>query len=870
MWLNGSYVGYSQVSHCTSEFDVSGVIREGRNRLAVLVLKWCDGSYLEDQDKFRMSGIFRDVYLLKRPEQAVRDYRVRTDIKETTAAVSIELRYFQETVETAATLFDAQGRQVSHARCTKGEELLLEIPDPVLWNTEAPYLYTLTLDTESEVIVDHVGLRKIEIVGHAVCFNGKPIIFRGVNRHDSDPVTGPAVGMEQMMEDLTLMKRHNINAIRASHYPNAPVFLQLCDRYGFLVVDEADVESHGPAEIYYRDNSDANKFDRWNEPIADDPLWEKPILDRVQLMVERDKNRPCIVIWSMGNESAYGCNFEKALRWTKEYDPSRLTHYESARYRKSGKTYDYSCLDLYSRMYPAFGEIEEYLSRGPGKPLILCEYSHSMGNGPGDLEDYFERFRKYDQMCGGFVWEWCDHAVFHGETPGGKKIWHYGGDHGETVHDGNFCMDGLVYPDRTPHTGLLEYQNVYRPVRVLSFEQKTRTLTIQNQMDFTDLSDYVEIRYEVSCDGICQERGTLPAVQAAPGQSGSVRLKIGIPDRGKSYLKLFYHRKQEEALVPAGRMLGWEEIRLQTEDGRNQTARRILEREEAPDAFSVEWSETDADVTLKGLDFTYVYDKRTGLFSGLCYGGREYLDRPMELNLWRAPVDNDMYVKLEWKRAGYDRAGTRAYTTHVRQARTSVEIVSRMSLSADTVQRMMDVEAVWSVDRFGGIRADLQVRRNMEFPDLPRFGLRLFLNETFRQVSYCGMGPYESYADKHRASGYGLYHADVEDLHEDYVRPQENGSHMGCDYVVLSDERDGLAAAAEQSFSFNASIYTQEELERKTHHYELEPSGSTVLCLDYAQNGIGSNSCGPVVMDRYRFQEEQFTFSVKLVPFVKN
>ncbi len=872
VWLNGTYVGYSQVSHCTSEFDVSGVIREGTNRLAVLVLKWCDGSYLEDQDKFRMSGIFRDVYVLKRPEQGIRDYMVRTDIRETAAAVSIRFWYFQETVMTAAALYDGEGNQVAGARCEKGEELLLEIPDPVLWNTEAPYLYTLVLDTEAEVIVDHVGLRRIEVADHAVCLNGKPIIFRGVNRHDSDPVTGPVAGMEQMMEDLTLMKRHNINAIRASHYPNAPVFLQLCDRYGFLVVDEADVEGHGPVEIYHRDNSDEHKFDRWNEFLADDPRWEASILDRVRLMVERDKNRPCIVIWSMGNESAYGCNFEKALKWTKEQDPARLTHYESARYRNGRKTYDYSCLDLYSRMYPAFEEIEEYLGRGPGKPMILCEYCHSMGNGPGDLEDYFELFQKHGQMCGGFVWEWCDHAVYHGKTPEGRKIWYYGGDHGEVVHDGNFCMDGLVYPDRTPHTGLLEYRNVYRPVRVVSFEQKTGTLTVRNQMDFTNLEDLVEIRYEVSCDGICQESGGLPPVQAGPGQTGSIRVKTGIPKRGKSYLKLFYYQKKTEALIPAGHVLGYEEIRLRTEDDRNQRALKFLEQPktpQAPDALSVKVRETDCEVILNGPDFAYVYDKRTGLFSSIRYGDREYLDRPMELNIWRAPVDNDMYVKLEWKRAGYDRAYARAYTTSVRRTRTSVEIVSSLSLSADTVQRMMDVEAVWAVDRFGGIRADLQVKRNMEFPELPRFGLRLFLDEKLQQVSYCGMGPGESYVDKHRASCYGLYHREVAALHEDYTRPQENGSRLGCDYVLLSDENAALAAVSEQSFSFNASVYTQEELEKKAHNYELEPSGSTVLCLDYAQNGIGSNSCGPLVKECYRFDEEQFTFGIKLVPLKK-
>ncbi len=867
VWMNGMYVGYSQVSHCTSEFDVSDYLKEGNNRLAVLVLKWCDGSYLEDQDKFRMSGIFRDVYLLKRPAQTIRDYFIKTAVGEEEAEVTVLPEYFQDAVPTTAALYDAEERLIDQVRCQEGEALQLRIPNPVLWNTETPYLYSLVIDTENEVIVDHVGLRTIEIKGKAVCFNGKKIIFRGVNRHDSDPVTGPTVNVEHMKKDLTLMKRHNFNAVRASHYPNAPQFLQLCDQYGFLVIDEADVESHGPAEIFYQDNRDANKFDRWNESIADNPRWEMPILDRVRLMVERDKNRPCIVIWSMGNESAYGCNFEHALRWTKERDASRLTHYESARYRKNNKTYDFSCLDLYSRMYPAFEEIEEYLSREVQKPLILCEYSHSMGNGPGDLEDYFALFQKHESMCGGFVWEWCDHAVAHEKVSGGRTVYYYGGDHGEEIHDGNFCMDGLVYPDRTPHVGLLEYRNVYRPARVVSYNMETQTLTFRNYMDFTDLKDYAEICYEVNCDGIRQKGGVIKEVSAAPGGTGSVYLPIEVPAGGRTYLRIFYHLKKKDPLVPVCSLMGYEELLLHTEDGRNQTAVRLLE--DCGDLHTVDINETDITIDITGQGFHYQYDKRTGLFSQIGYGDRAYLDRPMELNIWRAPTDNDMYIRREWKRAGYDRAYARAYETQVCRAGDFVEIRSRLSLSAAAVQRMMDVEAVYRISGSGALHAGLQVQRNMEFPDLPRFGLRLFLNKMLDQVSYYGMGPYESYRDKHRASCHGLFHGEVAGQHEDYIRPQENGSHVDCDYVTLSGGGFGLSAVSEKPFSFHASVYTQEELEACAHHYELKPSGSTVLCLDYALNGIGSNSCGPKVLDQYRFREESFTFSIKLVPFVE-
>ncbi len=420
--------------------------------------------------------------------------------------------------------YNAAGEVAAEAEIVAGTdvmELRLEVSAPVLWNTEEPYLYTLVLGTAHETITDHVGIREIDIENRIVRLNGKPIKFRGVNRHDSDPVTGPTVGVEQMKRDLMLMKQHNFNAIRTSHYPNALVFYELCDRYGFMVVDEADIESHGPSEIFHKDYSDSNKFHHWNGPIADNPEWEVSIMDRVYRCVHRDKNRPSVVIWSMGNESAYGCNFEWALQWTKAFDSGRLTHYESARYRNRHKKYDYSNLDLYSRMYPSLEEISAYLDNAP--------------------------------------------------------------------------------------------------------------------------------------------------------------------------------------------------------------------------------------------------------------------------------------------------------------------------------------------------------TRDMEFPVLPRFGIRLFLREDFDKISYFGMGPYESYQDKCRASGHGLYHAKVRDLHEPYLRPQENGSHTDCSYVAVSDDRSVLTVVSEKTFSFNASVYTQEELEQKMHEHELEPSGSTVLCLDYAQNGIGSNSCGPEVLSRYQFQEEEFLFELRFV-----
>ena len=866
VWINGSYVGYSQVSHMTSEFDITDLLRDGENSIAVLVMKWCDGSYLEDQDKFRMSGIFRDVYILKRPKQAISDYHIKTRIEDMLAKVEIEMKFYSP-LNVKISIEDRNGAVVALGSIAEEGTAVLEIASPELWNTENPYLYKLILETENEVIVDHIALRKIEIKDQVIYLNGQKIKFRGVNRHDSDPVTGFTINLEQITTDLTLMKQHNFNAIRSSHYPNAPFFYEMCDKYGFMVIDEADIEAHGPFMIYRKEDTDYNRFKRWNEKIADDPVWEEAIVDRVKLMVERDKNRFCIVMWSMGNESAYGCNFEKALEWTKNFDPDRITQYESARYRNYDETYDYSNLDVYSRMYPALSEIQEYLDKDGSKPFLLVEYCHSMGNGPGDFEDYFQMIQDNDKMCGGFVWEWCDHAIAHGTAENGKTIYAYGGDHGEEIHDGNFCMDGLVYPDRTVHTGLLEYKNVYRPARVISYDKESGELVLHNYMDFDDLKDYVKISYELTQDGLVISKGKLPEVSVAPHSEGKINLKINVPESGKCYLKFIYHLKKELPLLDEDHILGFDEIEVSQKDAKCQLAEKWVEKTVTDSELQV--SEDDTQIHIKGREFAYTIDRRTALFTEMKFAGREYLNHPMELNIWRAPTDNDMYIKSEWKKAHYDKAYTRAYTTEVVQGKHGVKITSHASVVAETVQKILDVTITWKIEAAGKIDADIAVTKDDEFPDLPRFGVRMFLDKKLSAARYFGMGPQESYCDKHQAASHGLYHANVDDLHEDYIRPQENGSHYDCEYVELNNSRYGIVVSAENAFSFNASYYTQEELEKKTHNYELIESDSVVFCVDYALNGIGSNSCGPVVLDQYRFDDVLFRFQFTLIPYVK-
>ena len=871
VWLNGTYVGYSQVSHSTSEFDVTDLLVDGTNKLSVLVLKWCDGTYMEDQDKFRTSGIFRDVYLLKRPENAVRDYFTTTAIHDGSADVTVRLACFGENIPVTVSIYDADNVLVARGEgCAVSDEaypqaVTLAVENPKLWNAEQPYLYTIILESAGEVITDRLGIREICIKNNVVYVNGAPVKFRGVNRHDSDPVLGPAVPIDHMKRDLLIMRQHNVTSVRTSHYPNSPVFYQLCDQYGFFVIDEADNESHGCGALYHQKfDSDHDAWGAWSAPIANNPDFIESTVDRTQRCVHRDKNRPCVVIWSMGNECGYGVTFETALAWTKQFDPSRLTHFESARYHGHDRKYDFSNLDLHSRMYPSLAEINHYVTSNPDKPFIMCEYCHAMGNGPGDLEDYFQVINAEDAVCGAFVWEWCDHAIYKGDAPNGKAMYYYGGDHGEYPHDENFCMDGLVYPDRTPHNGLKEFKNVHRPARVVSYDQSNGELILRNYMDYQDLADHITAAWELTCDGKAIASGAVEIPSAAPHSNVTLQLPISVPACGKCYLKVFYFLKNASALLPAGFELGFDEIALTNADSRHQGAAALLDAPAKCGNIAVE--EGPRYLTLSGSNFTYTYDKFGGTFVSMEFGGEKLLDKPMNVNIWRAPTDNDRSLKHTWFHAKYDRSITRAYTTSYEITDAGVTLRSTMSVSAIIVQRMLDLQTVWTVDASGVVTVEMDVKRNPEFPALPRFGLRLFLPKALENISYCGIGPNESYRDKRRSSYYGCFDTTVDALHEDYIRPQENGSHFGCDIVTLTGGSAKFTAVSAVPFSFNASRYTQEELTEKAHNYELEDCGSTVLCLDYALNGIGSNSCGPVLLDKYALTDETFKFSLKLIP----
>jgi beta-galactosidase len=748
------------------------------------------------------------------------------------------------------------------------------LANPVLWNAESPTLYTLVLSTEEEQITQKVGIRKVEIKNGIILLNNTPIKFKGVNRHDSDPITGYTISREQVLTDLSLMKQHNINAIRTSHYPDAPWFPSLCDEYGFYLIAEADLETHGATSFY------SGSYEGTYGDIVQNPISNAFVLDRQQRNVHRDKNHPCILIWSLGNESGWGYSLEQAGRWVKEYDPSRLLHYEGSIHITGGHQADLSMLDVYSRMYDSVEGIDQYFSNPENvKPYVLCEFCHAMGNGPGDLEDYMDKIYGYDGMVGGFIWEWCDHAIYLGTSADGRKKYAYGGDSGEYPHDGNFCVDGLVYPDRRISTGLIEYKNVLRPVRATMVDALGGVLRLENKLDFTNTKDLLSLTYQLECNGHNVGEGFIKELDIAPHQSLELPLHYTLPEQGTTYLKINYVQKVALPFTKAGFDLGFDQLLLKngeliindttlltnTVNTKPSLTSAAATNTENASPTPLKLEEEDHLLTIQGDNFSYTLNKTTGLFDKMNKNDQQLLELPMEFNLWRAPTDNDRNIRNEWEKAGYDRSMVRVYeTTIATDVEGNVIVSSKLAINAIQREHMMDIETEWRITPEGSLSLKTEALRNIKMPYLPRFGLRLFLPKTYDQVQYFGYGPYESYLDKHRSSYIGLFDQEVNAMFEDYIFPQENSSHCGCKYLRVSNPTASsrLIVTSEQDFAFNASEYTQEELTQKAHNYELEKSPYTVLCVDYKQSGIGSNSCGPELLPQYRLEEEKISFII--------
>lgn len=840
LFVNGEFVGYTQVSHAFSEFPVTGYLKEGRNSIVCAVLKWCDGTYLEDQDKIRLSGIFRDVTMVSRPAERVTDYRVQ-------ASADGRFRICVSGSDAEVILTAPNGTVVFQGSVKKDCEAKGLVEDAIPWTPEKPVLYRLTIKAGGEIIGEKVGFRTISVEKGVVLFNGQAIKLRGVNRHDSYPDTGYVTSEKQMRMDLELMKRHNINAIRTSHYPNAPLFYRLCDEYGFYVIAEADLESHGCVEVY-------NPF-QWPPEgayngiamIAVDKTFETAIADRAEKLVTQHFNRPSIVIWSLGNESGWGENVRKAGQLVKKLDSSRLLHYESMHHLDS--TPD-DVLDLVSRMYASVEDMKNFLKDDKEtRPYILCEYCHAMGNGPGDLEAYHEAFHSHERFVGGCIWEWCDHALIQGKTEDGKIKYGYGGDFGERHNDGNFCMDGLVYPDRTPHTGLLEAKQVYRPVRVKN-TGRAGEFEFRNLLAFEDAGDLLDCSYEITDLGVKVAGGSLD-FHLSPLGSTVVKIPELLQVKGEDLaIRFLFTAKEDTAYWKKGYEVCFDQITgIEPVTSKEDDCGAGSDLQKAEGTFRLQ--ENPMEFLIIAGNLTYTVDRRKGFLSSIQCGGKELLGGPVQHNFFRAPTDNDN-MRGDWYRAHLNDYVTKVYETSAEETQEGVTVKIRHSFGWSINTPFAKGTTEMRFGREGSLRVITDAETGNKVTFLPRFGLRLFLNRKFDQVKYYGYGPHESYADKHRASWLGLFEDRVGNMHEDYIRPQENSSHFDCRFAEVSDGDTVIRFEGSENFSFNASEFAEEELAGKRHNYELNKSGFSVICVDSGMAGVGSASCGPALSEEYR------------------
>lgn len=838
LYVNDVFVGYSQVSHAISQFNITSYLKEEDNSITVVVLKWCDGSYLEDQDKIRLSGIFRDVYILSRPVERIKDFQIHTKLSDT-----MDLAEFSITVQGAfskITLYDLDGTVLVSKELEDNVEWKEKIANPKLWSAENPVLYRLVIESNGEKIGEYVGFREIHVKDEVVVFNGKPIKFLGVNRHDSYVDTGYYASYEQMFTDLKMMKRHNINAVRTSHYPNAPEFYQLCDQMGLYVIDEADYECHGCIDAYNDFNWEWAKGYCGVALISVNPMFKQAVIDRVHKLVKRDYNRPCVLFWSMGNEAGYGENVRAAALHAKSLDDSRLIHYESI-----GRLDDTSTdvLDVVSMMYPEIESFETNILKDKSemRPFVLCEYCHAMGNGPGDLEDYHQLFYRNNRLCGGFVWEWCDHSIQIGTNEDGTPQYGYGGDFGERHHDGNFCCDGLIYPNRTPHTGLLELAQVYRPIRVEKGEGEGNFIFL-SFLDFVNAEDSMECHYELTENGDVIKAGQVEFVLPPRGKA-YIHIEAARDLSGDStYIQFHFTAKRDTLCRSKGDSICFDQLLLVE---KNQKMKITTS------SGKLEVNEENLCYRISSTDIRYVVNRRTGEIDSIQYEGKELLRHPISFNFFRAPIDNDS-MRGEWYRLHLTDYVQKVYHSELRTFDGGVEIHLKEAFGWSMYQPFAKGTIQYRFYDGGELGVEAQLETSSKVTLLPRFGLRLFLNQELNDVSYYGYGPYESYIDKHQASYFGKFKDHVDQMHEDYIKPQENSSHWGCKYLEIGNDSVKLHIEAKDDFSFNASRYTQEELASKKHNFELVASDSNVICIDAMMAGVGSNSCGPMLATKYR------------------
>ncbi len=876
LFVNGKFAAYSQVSHMTSEIDVTDYLHAGENTLAVLVLKWCDGSYIEDQDKFRLSGIFREVYLLARDPVHVTDLDVRTDLNSfyTEAKARITAKV-NGTATVTYRLASPKGEVLDQGLCEITDEgtFSVQVHHPALWSDETPTLYRLFVTCGNEHICLFVGFRDVRIINRTVLINGKKVKARGVNRHDSHPHLGYATPMDHMIADLVLLKKHNVNMIRASHYPNDPRFLSLCDRYGFYMVDETDYETHGCKHI--------KNWDRF----TDSEDWREAYLDRVTRMYERDKNHACVILWSLGNESGIGQNQVAGADYLRGRDPRNLVHCEDVNRRQRDGYPDLDIptvtataelnspvVDVDSRMYLGLDRIEpQYGIPGLKNPFFLCEYSHAMGNGPGDLAEYWELIYKHDWFFGGCVWEMLDHAVATGDSPYADPRFLYGGDFGDAPNDGNFCVDGLVSPDRVPHTGMLEYKEVIKPVRITFEDGKLR---IENLRCFTDLSD-LDFYWTLCKNGEPVQKGRILAPLIAPGVMRPYVLPaFDLCENAWYDLTVSVKYNTDTPFCEAGYEMGF--VQFPIADKRVEETLLAAIPESAPIAYDAD----DRCITVTTASTVYTLDRTRGLLTSIKDNGKELLCSPITPTIWRAPTDNDRKLRLDWQQERFDEAVTKCYACEVEHADgKQLRVRADISLGGKVYDPVLRGTLTYTFLARGGVVLDfdvtvrpLRMTEQNVFETLPRFGVEFKMPAGTEQLRFFGRGPGAAYADLRHSSRQGEFACRVHDHFEHYVRPQENMAHAGTKWVAVSGlEGHGLAAVmTDRDFSFNCSHYTARQLTDTAHDFELAPLAETVVNIDYRHAGIGSASCGTKLAKKWGLCEKEIRFSFRLLPAFVN
>lgn len=856
IYINDVYVGMSRGTHMQAEFNISKYVNLGDNKVTVVVYTWNVESYLEDQDCFRFHGIFRDVYVLERPKNHIRDIYIKTSIEE---GINVELTFLEEELPYEITYFSTDGLEIT------------EFENPQLWSAEKPNLYGVLIYCNGEYIYKRVGFRTIHTSENGeLLINGVAVKLKGVNRHDSHPKYGYCTTLEDMEQDIILMKQHNINCVRTAHYPNHPAFYEMCDYYGLYVMDECDQETHGVENAFGLCSLASI------EEMASNPIWLPSYMDRMKRMVERDKNAPSVIIWSLGNEGQFGINNIKMAEWTKSRDNTRLIHYERTAFPNKAYGADqidiHPCVDMISRMYTSIENVE--IQGGITKdkrPYFLAEYGHAMGLGPGELTDYWELFYKYPRLIGGCIWEWCDHAI-EIELEDGKHGYIYGGDSGEFPHDGNFCCDGLVFPDRRPSTGLLEYKKVIEPLEVDCIDVKQGIFELLNRMDFTNLQE-MTFYYRVVCDGeVLLQQPFYP--QAAPHTTVRVKLDYDLPKAAKygAYLEIYMDVPENETWCLKGHNVAWAQFELPTE--------RIIE--EITPRQKVKVEESNRYVIVEIQDKKYQFDKAYGTLSSIKKADKELLVRPLDLIIWRPTTDNEHYVKEIWKNEHFHKAYFKVKDTNVMPESEQCHICVEGTLGANGRLPILKVKMDYTITSQGidvnvhAIRGevkfmhrssseettlDLNLKRDIN--EIPRLAVRIPLNPDFEQLEYFGKGPRECYIDYQSHAKMGYWNSTVTEEYESYIRPQECGNHMAVRMLKVYGEEE-IRVESDTSFEFSALHYTVEELDEKSHAYELEYSKSTEVLIGYKSRGIGSGSCGPALQDKYKVMDKEIDFHFML------